>query len=76
MPPYYKLYYLAEGLVVVAVLTHLTEANWSLTASDSFMQTTGLTVSLYLYHLPLTIALTIGLVVTWMYWGWLITERK
>ncbi len=76
MPPLYKLYYLAEGLVFIAVFAHLIEASWSLTASDSFMQTTGSAVSLFLYHLPLAIALTIGLVVTWKYWGWLITERK
>lgn len=76
MPPLYKLYYLAEGLAAVAALTHLIQASWTLTASNDFLQTTGVAVSLFLYHLPLTVALTIGLVVTWKYWSWLITERK
>jgi hypothetical protein len=28
------------------------------------------------YYLPVTIGVTIGLVITWRYWSWLVAERN
>lgn len=76
MPPLYKRYYLAEAFVALAFLAHLVRASMFLSGLDSIL---GLPVQLFMlifYHLPLAVGMTIALLTTWTYWGWLITERK
>lgn len=84
MPPIYKWFYAAEMLAAIASLAHLTQASALLSAQPdtalpirgSLFQANTLEFALVFYYIPLTIALTIGLVITWKYWGWLITDRK
>jgi hypothetical protein len=83
MPAYYKWYYLAEVLTGVATLAHLMQASTYLAQSaaspvepGTLFKPTSLAFTLTFYHLPLVIAVTIGLFITWRYWGWLITDRN
>ncbi len=81
MPPLYKWFYVAQIFAGIASLAHLTQASTyltqlTMTESSNPLQTNTLVFTLILYHLPLTISVTIGLLVTWKYWGWLITDRK
>lgn len=76
MRPRYRYYYLAllflfigwvaQLLVWAAALTPANMQNWL--NSPWFL--------LLAYYLPLTIGVTIGLVITWRYWSWLVAERN
>ena len=74
MPPYYKGYYLAEILGGIAFVTHLWQA--SLLLSQPTSTTHPFETTLWLYHLPLALAVTIALIITWKYWGWLFIEKE
>ena len=83
MPPLFKWYYLAEILAGIAALAHLTRASTYLSLPDSvtttrgsLFQTSTLDFAFVFYHIPLVISLTISLIITWKYWGWLIKDRK
>lgn len=77
MPPLYKWLYLSEALAIVALLAHLIQAGSFLAATqNSAGWVMSLPFALIFYHLPLTIAVTLSLFITWKYWGWLITEQK
>ncbi len=77
MPPLYKWFYLSEALTLVALVAHLIQAgNFLATPQNRAVRVMSLPFALVFYHLPLTIAVTLGLFITWKYWGWLITEQK
>ncbi|MEM7028394.1 MAG: hypothetical protein AAF629_02290, partial [Chloroflexota bacterium] len=76
-------FYVAEVFAGIAAIAHLTQASVYLTQRDTvnlarspFLQANSLEFTLVFYHLPLVISVTIGIIVTWKYWGWLITDRK
>jgi hypothetical protein len=71
MVPRYRHYYAAIAFLLVGLI--------SLLATTQFAQTDqpfAAWVLLPVYHLPLTIGVTIGAITTWQYWSWLITENK
>lgn len=76
MPPLYKWFYAAEAFAGISLLAHLFQANAILASPQQTVFTTTLEFSLLLYHIPLAIAVTIGMVITLKYWGWLIIEQK
>jgi len=80
MPPLYKWFYVAEVLAGIALLAQLLQASAYLSNTAYFPNKAwGITspaFTLLFHHVPLAIAVTIGLVITWKYWGWLLTERK
>jgi hypothetical protein len=76
MRPFYRGYYVAAGCVGLALVMRFIRASvfWapretipSLLNAPAFY--------LLLYHLPLAIGLSLGLAITWHYWGWLLKER-
>lgn len=75
MPPLYKYYYLALGLVIISLLTQFITVGAQLTLLPGFDWLKAPWFLLILYHLPLGVSMTIALIVTWRYWSWLITER-
>ena len=76
MPPLYRWLYVSEALAAIALLAHLMQASSHLSAPDRPTVLTAPTFTFLFHHLPLAVAVTIALVVTWKYWGWLITERN
>ena len=80
MPPIYRWFYVAEFFASIAALAHLIQASTYLAqstgAQDNPRQLASLEVVAIFHHIPLAIAVTIGLLVAWKYWGWLITDRK
>jgi len=72
----YKWYYLAEGLGIIAVLAHLWQASAILSSPSAPSVALSPAFILFLHHLPMAAAVTIGLVVTWKYWRWLIIEEE
>ncbi len=80
MPPLYKWFYVAEALAGIALTAHLLQASAYLSRPTApvkqIWDVTGLAFTLIFYQLPLAAAVTIGIIITWKYWGWLLTERK
>jgi hypothetical protein len=83
MPPLYRWYYVAQVFAALAALAHLTQASIFLSQPKmiqaqptTIFQANTLEFTLIFYHLPLAVSVTIGLIVTWKYWGWLVKDRK
>jgi hypothetical protein len=75
MPPYYRWFWIGMGFLGIALIAQLAYISVSLTEQPSHWLLSGSLFYLVTYHVPLAIGVTIGLVVTWRYWGWLLTER-
>ncbi|HZY45320.1 MAG TPA: hypothetical protein VFF70_11275 [Anaerolineae bacterium] len=75
MKPHYRGLYLSMALTLVAIVAHvLRVAVWLNPTPMPQVLTTG-EFYLVTYYLPLTLAVTISLVVVVRYWGWLFSER-
>jgi len=75
MPPFYRGYYVAIALVAIAGLARLAHISGlgNLEQPDiAWLGSTGF--ALLTYHVPLALAVTISLFVTWRYWSWLLRE--
>ncbi|MBN1659744.1 MAG: hypothetical protein JXA93_15160 [Anaerolineae bacterium] len=75
MRAYYQAYYVAGALLTLALVIRFLRASifWA-PESDIAPALNSPLLYLFLYHLPLAAGLTIGLVVTWLYWSWLLKE--
>jgi hypothetical protein len=62
MPPYYRWFFVAAGLVLVSVVTRL----MLIKQLDDTL--------LLIYNLLLAAGVTLGVVVAWRYWAWLFGE--
>jgi hypothetical protein len=76
MRPLYRYYFVSLFLVLVSATTHILAASADSMATDNPSWLTNPWFLLLAFHLPLTVAVSIALYVTWRYWGWLITERN
>jgi hypothetical protein len=76
MPPIYRYYYLAFVLLIIGSITHLLEASITSTSETIVAWLVAPWFLFLAYHLPLAIGVTIGLIITWRYWSWLIIERN
>jgi len=80
MPPLYKWFYVAEALAGVALIAHLLQASAYLSnptvPTKQMGSVTGCACTFMFYQLPPAIAVSFVLMITWKYWGWLLTERK
>jgi hypothetical protein len=76
MPPFYRGYYGAVGLVGVALVVWFirTSVFWA-HPEDIPSLLSAPVFYLLSYHLPLAIGLSLGLVITWHYWSWLLKEQ-
>ena len=72
MAPTYKYYYLAIGFVAVGYITSLLIV---LAPQSLVGWLTSPLVLILGYYLPMGIGVTIGLVVTWRYWSWLLRNQ-
>ena len=75
LPESFRYYYIALFFLIIGYLTHVVIARVSLTPEEFPSWLNSSWFQLLAYHLPLSIGVTIGLIVTWGYWSWLITER-
>jgi len=72
----YQLFYVSASLLCLSLIARLLrtiDVASDLEVSIFSAPTSWLYVSLY--HLPLSIGVTISLVVSWRNWGWLLHER-
>lgn len=74
MYPYYRYYYVANLFIIVGTVSHVIIARAALSPQDFPSWLLAPWFILVAHYLPLTIGVTIGLLVTWRYWSWIITE--
>ena len=72
MTPIYKYYYVAMIFVGVGYITNLFVA---LSSQSLAGWANSPWVLIFGYYLPMSIGVTVGLVVTWRYWSWLLTNQ-
>jgi hypothetical protein len=75
MPPYYRWFQVGTGFLGVALISQFLRISVSLTDQAGYPWLDTPLFYLVTYHLPMAIGITIGLIVTWRYWSWLLTER-
>jgi uncharacterized membrane protein len=76
MQPYYRGFYAAIVLIVVAIVAHSLRLT-ALASPDSLPNALNAdSFYLFAYYLPMAVAATISLIVAWRYWGWLFRERE
>ena len=73
MKPIFQYYYISVGLALFSFLIHFLAVNPDRTFIVQWL--TAPWFLLVAYYLPLTVSVTIGLIVTWRYWSWLVTEQ-
>lgn len=72
-PPYYVWLYVAAGLMLVSILTRLVHLGQGPEVAVTLIEDK---VSVLLYAGLPAIAITLGVVVAWRYWSWLLAERN
>jgi hypothetical protein len=76
MKPFYSGYYVAACCVGLALVVRFVRATVFWAPRDTIPSLLNSPLFyLLLYHLPLAIGLSLGLVITWHYWSWLLKER-
>ena len=76
MSPLYRYYYLSLFLALISTTVQVLAVRAETTVTSIPVWITAPWFLLLAYYLPLAIAVTIGIYVTWHYWSWLITERN
>jgi uncharacterized membrane protein len=74
MTPIYRFYYVAILFLAIGSISHLIIAQINSAPRDYPEWLNSSWFTLLAYYLPLAIGATIGLIVTWRYWSWLIRE--
>ena len=74
MSPYYRYFYVANAFIVIGAVSHIIMARVALSPQDFPAWLLAPWFLLISHYVPLTIGVTIGLLVTWRYWSWLIRE--
>jgi hypothetical protein len=76
LPPYYRGYYVAMGLICVAFLSHLVQDSVIIAPEQAPTLLDNDGFYLLTYYLPTVIAVTLGIGVAWRYWGWILKEQQ
>jgi hypothetical protein len=76
MRPQYRYYYLALIFLFIGWLAQLLVLAAGLTPANIQNWLNSPWFLLMAYYVPLTIGVTIGLVITWRYWSWLVAEHN
>lgn len=76
MRPRYRYYHLALVFLFVGWIAQLAIAMADLAPANVQHWLNSPWFSLLAYFLPSAIGVTIGLVITWSYWSWLVAERN
>lgn len=76
MPAHYRWFWVGNGFLGAALISQLLRITISLTGQTGYLLFNDPVFYIITYYLPMAIGVTIGLIVTWRYWSWLLTERN
>ncbi len=76
MRPQYRYYYVALIFLLIGWVAQLLVMATGLMPASLQNWLNSPWFLLLAYYLPVTIGVTIGLVITWRYWSWLVAERN
>lgn len=76
MAPIFRYYYVGLVFLAISLVTHFVVVYVLLALEKTPAWVNSSLFLLLAYHLPLAIGLSLGLVITWRYWSWLVTEQN
>lgn len=76
MAPIFRYYYVGLVFLAISLITHFVVVYVLLALEKTPGWVNSSLFLLLAYHLPLAIGLSLGLVITWRYWSWLVTEQN
>jgi len=76
LPPYYRGLYVAMCLVGIAFVSHLLRDSIILTREQGPPLLNDAWFYLLAHYLPLVLAITLAVGVSWRYWSWLLKEQR
>ena len=75
MPPYYRGFYVAIGLLTISTLARVTLSSMALAPELSTGMVSTPLFSRVAYHIPFVLAVVISVALAWRYWSWLFKEK-
>jgi hypothetical protein len=75
MPDHYRWFQVACGFIALAAVSQIVRGTAALAPGRALPVLLEPWFALVSFHVPLTIGVTIDLVVVWYYWGWILRER-
>ncbi len=75
MPPYYRGFYVAIGLLTISILARVTLNSLVLAPELSTGIVSAPSFSLIFYQIPFVLAMVISVALAWRYWSWLFKEK-
>jgi hypothetical protein len=75
MPPYYRGFYVAIGLLTISILARVMLNSVALAPQLSTGIVGAPLFSLIGYHIPFVLAVVISVALAWRYWSWLFKEK-
>ncbi len=76
MPPHYRGFHFAIGLVAVALGSHLLRDMVILDPDQGPALLNNDWFYLLTFYLPLALAVTLAIIVAWRYWSWILKEQQ
>ncbi len=75
MPPYYRGFYVAIGLLTISILARVTLNSVALAPELSTGIVSAPFFSLVVYQIPFVLAMVVSVALAWRYWSWLFKEK-
>ncbi len=72
----YRYYYVALLFLAIGYVAHLLVVRVNITPESFPHWLASPWFLLFAHYLPLTVGVTLGLIITWHYWSWLVMEQK
>ena len=75
LPPLYRGYYIGMMLICIAFISHLMRDSVILAPDQGPRLLSSETFYVLAYYLPLALAVTVAIAVSWRYWSWILKEQ-
>jgi hypothetical protein len=76
LPPYYRGFYVAMGLIGIAFIGHLMRDAMILASEQGPPLLSKDWFYLLTFYVPLALAVTLAIGIAWRYWNWLLKEQE
>lgn len=76
LPPYYRGFYVAMGLIGIAFVSHLIQDSVIIAPEQAPPLLSNVRFYLFTYYVPLALAVTLAIGIAWRYWSWILKEQQ